>query len=221
MIDKALLLKIRKCLALARSANEHEAAAALAKARALMDEHGVTDAQLAMADIEEATARASRTRKPPVWENYIDHAVRRALGVISFISAGGDRTFIGRGAAPEIASYAFVILFRQLKAARADYIAAHLKRCKPGRKRQRADIFCEAWAAAVFAKVKALMPERQQDDGIGQYLAERHPGLVSIDARAAAMKGRSVWDDYMRGRQAGGSIDLHQGVAGQARQMLT
>ena len=41
MIDKALLAKIRKCLALARSANEHEAAAALAKARQLMEEHGV------------------------------------------------------------------------------------------------------------------------------------------------------------------------------------
>lgn len=42
-----LLARIRKCLALAKSANEHEAAAALATARRLMDEHGVDQADIA------------------------------------------------------------------------------------------------------------------------------------------------------------------------------
>lgn len=91
MIDKALLAKIRKCFALASSANEHEAAAALAKARALMEEHGITPEQLAMADVAEASARASRTKTPPRWENYLCAAVRRALGVQAFLSDKGDR----------------------------------------------------------------------------------------------------------------------------------
>lgn len=38
-----VLDKIRKCLALSTSSNEHEAAAALRQARKLMDAHGITD----------------------------------------------------------------------------------------------------------------------------------------------------------------------------------
>ncbi|WPZ06581.1 DUF2786 domain-containing protein [Pelagerythrobacter marinus] len=214
MIDKSLLAKIRKCFALASSSNEHEAAAALAKARALMDEHGVDEAQLAMAEIAEATARASRTIKPPKWENFLCFAVRRALGVTAFIDSGGDRTYVGRGPAPEIAAYAFAVLFRRLKAARKDYIASHLRRCRPGRKRQRADIFCEAWSMAVFSKIAALKPEQEEDELVGRYLAEHHPGLVEGNSRSAAMKGRGVWDDWSRGHRAGRDVDLHSGVGG-------
>ncbi len=220
MIDKAFLAKIRKCLALAKSANEHEAAAALAKARSLMEEHGVTDAHLAMADVEEATARASRTIKPPRWENFLCNAVEQALNVHAFISSNGDRTFVGRGATPQIATYAFAVLFRQLKAARSSYIASHLKRCKPGRKRQRADIFCEAWAYAVLAKIAALAPERQDDAGVGQYLAVHYPNLVPVTGRGAKMKGRGVWDDHSRGRSAGGAVNLNQGVSGGAAPLM-
>ncbi|MBB5987429.1 DUF2786 domain-containing protein [Sphingobium lignivorans] len=191
-MDKALLAKIRKCLALARSANEHEAAA----------------------------ARASRTVKPPKWEALLCQAVRRALGVIVFLDARGDRTYVGRAPAPEIAAYAFAVLFRQLKAARADYIARHLKRCKPGRKRQRADIFCEGWASSVYRKIADLLPERPEDGLVSQYLAERHPGLVQVDVRGAAMKGRSVWDDWSRGHSAGSKVDLHTGVGGSAAPLM-
>jgi len=212
VIDKALLAKIRKCLALAASANEHEAAAALAKARTLMEEHGVTEAQLAMVEIEEATARSSRTIRPLKWETYVCRMVERALGVVSFIDAVGDRTFIGRGPTAEIATYAFAFLFRRLKAARAEYIRRHLKRCRPGRKRQRADVFCEAWALAVFRKVAALAPEREPDGLIEQYLTERHPGLVNINARGASMKGRSTWNDFSSGSAAGRAVDLNHGV---------
>lgn len=209
MIDKTLLAKIRKCFALASSSNENEAAAALAMARKLMDEHGISDEQLALAEIEEATARASRTLRPPKWESYLARSIERALGVHGFINELGDRTFVGRGPAPEIATYAFTALFRRLKAARADYISKQLRRCKLGRKRQRADIFCEAWALAVFTKIKALMPELPDDELIGQFLAEHHPGLVTVQSRVAKLKGRGAWDDYARGQCAGREVDLN------------
>lgn len=122
MIDQQLLKKIQKCLRLAKSANEHEAAAALAKARELMDAHGLAEADVAMAEIEEATARASRNLRPPLWEAHLNSAINRALGTISFIDERGDRCFVGRGPTPAIASYAFAMLFRQLKIARAEYI---------------------------------------------------------------------------------------------------
>lgn len=210
MIDKALLAKIKKCLALARSANEHEAAAALAKARALMDAHGIDDATLALADIQEAAARASRNLRPPRWEGILAATVCRAVGVIQFIDERGDRCFIGRGHLPEIATYAFAVLFRQLKSARAEYIAKQLRRCKPGRKRQRADVFCEGWASAVLRKIIQLVPEPEEDEALGGYLAVQYPNLVTVNTRAAKMTRAT--DDYWRGRARGHKVNLHAGI---------
>lgn len=214
MIDKRLLAKIRKCLALARSDNEHEAAAALAKAAALMAEHGIDDATLALADIEEATARASRNQRPPKWETMLSSTVCRAFTCIVFINAEGDRTFIGRGARPEIAGYAFTVLYRQLKRARGDYIDSRLRRCKPGRKRQRADVFCEGWAAGCFNKIAAIVPEAEPDDVLERYLALTKPGLITIDSRSAKIAGKGAIDDWYNGLAKGKSAELNGGVGG-------
>lgn len=214
MIDKQLLLKIRKCLSLAKSANEHEAAAALAKARELMEMHGISDDDLAMAEIEEATARSTRNVRPPVWECHLNAAVNRALGTISFLDDRGDRCFVGRGPTPTIASYAFAMLFRQLKIARSEYIRTQLKRCKPGRKRQRADVFSQGWAYGVVQKVRDIAPERREDPAVERWLAVQHPGLVSIGARSAEIKGQAMSNDFWRGHESAGDVDLNHGVTG-------
>lgn len=216
MIDKRLLAKIRKCLALARSDNEHEAAAALERARALMAEHGIDDATLAMADVEEATARASRNIRPPKWETMLSATVCRAFACIVFINMDGDRVFVGRGARPDVAGYAFAVLYRQLKRARGDYIETRLRRCKPGRKRQRADIFCEGWAASAYSKIAAIVPECRDDDGLQQYLTLTRPGLVQVRSRAASITGKSANDDWFNGMAKGLSAELNGGVQGAA-----
>lgn len=219
-MDRKILDKIRKCLALTRSGNENEAASALAKARQLMDAHGITEADIALADVEEAPTRGTRTQRSPVWELILSETVCRAIGVTSYSDARGDRCFVGRAPAAEIASYAFAVLFRRLKKERAAYIKAHLKRCKPARKRLRADIFCQAWASMVFIKVKALVPERQPDPLVEQYLTERHPGLVVVQPRRAKPSGASMDRDRLRGALAGGDVDLNAGLHSEAASPL-
>jgi hypothetical protein len=217
---KAILAKIRKCLALAKSANENEAAAALAKARELMDAHEIDAETLKLSEIEEFAVRGQRAMRPPRWESLLVISVERALNVSSFIDDNLDRRFVGRGASSEIAGYAFTVLHRQLKKARAEYAATRLKRCKPGRKRQRADVFCEAWASAVFVKICGLVPPRRDDADIDQYLAVHHPGLVTVEARKAKISGGGANEDYWRGQQAGRAVELHQGVGASTAQGL-
>lgn len=219
-MNALLLAKIRKCLALAKSSNEHEAAAALAKARALMDEHGLSMDDIALSEIGEAKAKGTATQRPPLWETALCMTVRHALGCKVIIDADLHRLYIGPGPAPEIASYAFTVLFRQLKAARQEYVRQHLKRCRPGRKRQRADVFCEAWARAVYSKVKALMPAVPVNALVDQYIAERFGNdLVTVDNRSASTKGGRLENDYWRGHQAGREVDLSQGVGGRAERL--
>lgn len=212
MTDRAIIDKIRKLLALARGSSEHEAASALAKARAMMDAYGITDGDVAMAEVDEASTRCSRAATPPMWENALAITVERALGVMSF-HGGGIRTFIGRAPKAEIANYAFSVLHRTLKAQRAHYIATKLKRATLARKRARADVFCEGWAIAIYVKIEALYPASAQDELVDQYLADRHPGLVASDARVAKLKAE---DDYRCGHFAGSNVDLHMGVGGSA-----
>lgn len=53
-MDKEKVLdKIKKCLALGKSANEHEAAQALKQAQALMPKYEISDADVALSDIGE------------------------------------------------------------------------------------------------------------------------------------------------------------------------
>lgn len=214
------LQKIRKCLALATSANEHEAAAALAKARELMEAYEVSDGDVELADVEETTARASRTMRPPAWESILCDTVRRALNVLVYLDERGDRVYVGVGPRAEIAGYAFTALFRRLKAARGEYIRKHLRRCKPGRKRQRADIFCQGWAVAVHRKIAALAPVGQSDPLLQRYMQERHSGLVTVKNRAAQLKGEIGWRDYSNGADAGRAVDLHAGVGANAVELL-
>lgn len=212
MISKAMMARLRKCLALAKSANEHEAAAALDAARKIMDEYGVTSADVELAEIEEAAARGSRTQRPSKWESYLCAAVRRAFSVEVFIDGQLDRRYVGRGAAPEIASYAFTVLFRQLRKARGEYISTALRRCRPGRKRARADVFCEGYAAAVLTKMKALVPDREKDPLIEQYMVKHHSDLVAVDVREAKAGGARAGNDYWNGVSSGRAAQLHGGV---------
>lgn len=219
MDQKVLLAKIRKCLALAKSANEHEAAAALAKARALMDEHGLSMDDIAIAEIGETKATGSRTQRAPLWEEALCMTVRHATGCTAIIDTDLRRIYIGPGPTPDIAGYAFAALFRQLKAARKDYIQRRLKRCQPARKRQRADVFCEAWACAVYENVRALMPAVPANDATRQYVAQRFQNLARGECRAASEKGGRTDADYWRGHDAGRNVHLAQGVSGGAEQM--
>lgn len=219
MIDPAILKKIRKCLALSKSANEHEAAAALAKAKAIMADHGIDEAMLAMAEIEEHAARGTGAMKPAAWESILVMAVEHALNVMSFIDTDASRRFVGRGPLAEIASYSFLVLFRQLKAARKAYISTKLRRCSLAGKRARADVFSQGWASVVYRKIAAMAPRAPIDDALTNYLVVQHPGLVPVGTREAKINNRNA-HDYWNGAASGRQANLNQGVGGAEAQRL-
>jgi hypothetical protein len=214
---KAKLAKIRKCLALSRSANEHEAAAALEMARKLMADLGLSDDDAAFIDVEESAARGSRCIRPAMWEALLAATVARAIGCDKFLDENSDWRFVGRGPAAEIAAYAFRVLYRQLKSARGDYIRTKLRRCKVANKRCRADAFCEGWASAVYRKVTRIAPEFD-DAAVDQYIAKHHSDLVVVDRRRANVK--KGFGDYLAGSRDGSNVDLNRGVHQSATRLI-
>lgn len=222
--------KIKKCLALSASSNEHEAAAALRQARKLMEAHSVSDAEMLAAGATEHRQRAGAQLTPSLWEMKLATCVGDAFGCRTIFGSGGRYgrasskwIFIGCAPAPEIAGYAFEVLYRQCKRARETYIKTSLKRCKTTTKTRRADLFCEGWVVTVVGKIKAFAGTEKQDEAIDAYVASKFPALSGLNARNRN-DGRSLRDnevgDLIAGRLKGRDAELNRGVGGEQQRQI-
>jgi len=216
-----IIAKVKKCLALANSGNEHEAAAALRQAQKLMATHGISDLDIEHADIQEETARAGAAFKPARWEGELAVRVARAFDCKVFFRMGlvsgiGLWIFVGATPSGEIARYAFEVLLRQAKKARAHYIKTALKRCTKTRTR-RADLFCEGWVTAATLLAATFAGNKATRARITAYLEQKHSTLVTLTARDRNA-GRSLsergYGDFASGHRAGRGAQLNRGLGG-------
>lgn len=74
--------KVKKCIALSKSDNPHEAAAALRQAQALMRKHGIDEAGIAASEISAADVehKSGNTARPPAWETMLMMLIGTAFG---------------------------------------------------------------------------------------------------------------------------------------------
>lgn len=231
MTDREKIIdKIKKCLALSASSNEHEAATALRQACKMMEAHGVSDVEIQAADASEHHQRAGAQRTPSNWETRLASRIADAFGcrivfapAVFLIRPSASWVYIGCGAAPEVAGYAFEVLHRQCKRAREQYIKARLKRCKPGTKTRRADLFCEGWVGVAIDKVEAFAGNEQQSAAIEAYVATNYPALGNLNSRDRN-GDRSLRDheysDFMTGRLSGRDAELNRGVGGEQQRQI-
>ncbi|WP_051445028.1 DUF2786 domain-containing protein [Desulfocurvus vexinensis] len=111
-----LLDKVRKLLALAGSDNEHEAAAAAAKAQALLAEHNLSLADVPADETGTSAWTAEhRTRKClEKWAHRLAFHTAEAFGCQYFHDCNGRTSFVGCGADPEVCAWTFGYLYRTL-----------------------------------------------------------------------------------------------------------
>ena len=168
-----VMRKIRHCLALSASSNEHEAAAALRQAKKLMQKHRLTETDIHLADVGK-TSGAKVKAKRPVWDRRLSTVVAETFNCQTFTHStytkrGASITnrkasalFVGVNPAPIIAKYAYDALYVQVELARQGYLAAIRRgEVEPGRYSDttRANDFADAWVSQVASKVRALVPE--------------------------------------------------------------
>lgn len=218
----SIIRKARACLRLSESANEHEAARALAQAEALIRRHRLRDEELAAAEAREARASARTAHAPPRWQLILVGTVGKAFGCERLIDRDTipvEVVFVGVGPAPEVAAYAYGVLYRQCAAARQRYYRS--RRGKRGNRIRRADIFAEAWVVAVAKRVEAFAEEcpacRQ---AARSYVALRYPGLVPSRANAREIKGERDLLAAAEGWAAADGVTLHHGMGQHAAPAL-
>jgi hypothetical protein len=222
-----ILEKIRKCMALANSANEHEAAAALRQARKLMEMYQVSHAEMLAAGVKEASAKAGVLTKPSNWENYLAGYIAEVFGCKLIFRSGWHAShwaFIGLPPANDVAAYSFEVLYRQAKKARQEFMGLHLKRFKKTNKVRRADLFSLGWVQSACCAVSPLTPIDGAAEAIAAYVELKFSNLGKLDT-VDRNKGRSLSEKdemaLIHGRQSGRSAQLNKGVgAGAAPLML-
>lgn len=228
--DEALQ-KIKKCLALAASPEQHEAAAAMRQAQKLMQQFGLSEVDVSLADVSEVGQKA--VNAPLVqWEAWLAHIVAQAFGCVQYTSTqmvlGSNFTrrtqrsfvFVGVGASAEVASYAFEVLSRQCAKGRRAHISKQPKTCKPKTKVARGDLYAEGWVHGVNEKLDAFTQSETGAALITQYMEQRHPSMVGAKVKDRTT-GRNVKEvDFDQGFQAGREADLHHGLGGKPPQAL-
>jgi len=213
--------KVKKCLALSKSGNEHEAAAALRQAQKLMQTHGISDLDVEHANVQEEPTRAGAFLKPAQWQCALAGRVARAFDCQAIFRSNARRkiglwVFVGVTPAGEVACYAFEVLLRQARRARAHYIKTALRRCTTTRTR-RADLFCEGWVATATQSVENFAANETTQARIAAYLDHKHGARRTLEGRDRSA-GRNLsereYGDLEAGHRAGRDVQINRGLGG-------
>lgn len=223
--------KIRKCLALSRSAEPHEAAAALRQAQKLMEAYQVDAADLQQSRVSEAT-REVPAGALVAWQSALARVICDAFGceclwvrqrlLTHHLTIKRHRrvVFVGLDSSAEVAAYAFDVLFRQCVRARSGHIAAQPKTCKPATKTARGDRFATGWVQGVSALVSRFAGQTEAATALLEDHMRRKYDFKTVTPVRKDV-GRAVRpDDYMSGIAAGRKADLNRGVGSTSRPLL-
>lgn len=220
MLSPELMQRIRKCLALAKSDNPHEAAAALRQAQKLMQMHGLDNAEIQLAAIGES-AVGNRSASLPKWHGALIGAVAQAFVCQSIISTDPSGTrivFVGRHDCCEIAAYTYTVMRRHVLAARQRFIATLSPRCKPHTKTLRADSYCEGFVLALIELTEQLAMTDEERAVLETYLQRRFGALTTARSSRDTANAKRIRDrqpDYRaEGYCDGQQVEIHRGVRG-------
>lgn len=224
-MDKSKAIsKIRKCLALAKSSNPGEAAAAMRQAQALMRQFEVSDAEIELAAVREERIRATSAR-PQVWEVYLAELVAKSLGcqvlneterVWPSLRRECRFVFVGVEAHAEMAGYAFHVLQRQARQHRADYIATHTRGRKQAAKSAAGDAFAAAWVQQVSRLLTAYAGPEAAAAKAQAYVQQKYPALPEAKPGKRGLEGagKAGGHHFLAGALAGRKAQLARGVDG-------
>ncbi|MBI4928157.1 MAG: DUF2786 domain-containing protein [Anaerolineae bacterium] len=226
MTREEIIIKIKKCLELSSSSNEHEAALAMKRAQEMMAKHHITESDIEMSKITESDMQAHDSHKVPVHIVRLANLVVRAFGCGYFFIMQYHNwrnithvRFIGEGARPEIAAYAFDVLARQMGRGRKAYLAGLSRRLKRANRAKYAALWADGWVRSVSAKVVDMAMSPEERDRIEMAIARR--GTEKMTLKGHKLKNEKEFEAFLKGASAGKDVHLHKAVNERRRSMLS
>lgn len=216
-MDKEKALdKIKKCLALSKSSNEHEAAQALKQAQALMEKYEVNAVDIALSEVSEQGADRRMAVKLAEWQWAVANMISEVFGCKCY-QQGDAMVFYGLGNRAEIASYAFDVVYRQISAARREFLKTCRAR-KPSNRTYLADQFCNGWMMGAWGAVKKFEMSDEEKAVMDRYEKKEHSDMVEAktrDAKSSILQGSTMeYEALAQGMESGKKVQLHHAMNG-------
>ncbi len=239
MDNNKIIEKIQKCLDLAKSSNPNEAAAALRHAQGLMKKFGVSEVELQLAKIAEATSdnRVPQRPKKHVWG--LITLISDAFTVKGYtlpkphvnnkgrVEYRNHVVFVGNSASAELAKYAFDVCIETIKMARREYSKSVHGNCSAKTREQRLDSFSEGFVYGVRDNVTIFAMSQEDSDLIDNYVAVQHgevKSVMPVDTKKklkGKKRGTVLGSSLLDGLAEGEKVSLHVPVHGKESRKLT
>lgn len=210
--DKAVD-RIRKCLALSKSPNEHEAAAALRQAQALMAKFNVEADEVDLIQyVSDFVDHDDYTwgKKKPMIIDCVANVVIMAFGVsATWESSPAFKhrvRYFGKKANVMLATHAHSVVYRAVNSAWRTYLKQRPE--LTGWRGARAS-FVKGWCIAVATKVRDLNPDKEEEDRINR-AKEKHYARKLEEAEVGTKK---TYDALMvEGHEAAGDFSINRPI---------
>lgn len=219
MSKKAIMERLKKLMALSRSSNVHEAAAAMDRATQLMHEYQITEDDITLSNVTECNATFVWEAKvyPAKYQTRLWSMIQGVFGVqCVFTPYAGHITFYGLSGRAEVAAYTYDVLSRQLRRARAEFLKSQNKRLKRQTKISRADHFAEGWIVAVRSKAQSMVISKEERALMLTYAQCTWGQTETISARNAR-EARGTSEAFGSGYWEGKNASLHRPMSAEER----
>lgn len=194
MDDNRIIDKIKKCLALSKSDNQHEAAQALKHAHALMKKHQIDQDRIDIGDIHQTSSEVRFSLSE--WHIMLIDTIEKVFTVVAIFEENPIAKRIrwnGGKQSIELASYAYEVLFKQCNQCRTNYLKTNLKKVRiKTNKTYRANQYAEGWVNAVYFKVIDLVSpeEKEQHLRLKSFIGKDLEFVKAKDKRSKQEKSK-------------------------------
>lgn len=217
MEHRKIIDKICKCLRLSESGNPHEAAMALRQAHRLMKKYRISEDLVREAIVAESVVNIGQVYTPPFWVLALANLVADTFDCRVFVARHYGRRpeyrFLGLDFSPELSSYTFEVLLRQLTAAREEFIACVTAGDEAERDR-RGDVFAQAWLFRVAQTVRDFVRNEATLANVDAHIRAQH-GETADFSREPAQTDHADYEDILCGMRAANDVSLFRSLVNQ------
>ncbi|MGM7312399.1 DUF2786 domain-containing protein [Acinetobacter baumannii] len=212
MIDK-----ISKCLALSKSANEHEAAVALKQAQTLMQKYKISEKQILISDIKERIIQTKTQRTKDI-ERRLKVMIANVFECGSysgFYTLEGvkyqQHVFYGVEPNVSIATYAYNVLLPILIKNKQSYLATLHGNTKLKSKRRLGISYHRGWILGVEKKCRNLNPDKELKEKLSEY--EKTLNLIYCEVKSVKHYNKDMLNQArVKGYSDGSKVNLHHAI---------
>lgn len=217
-----VIRRIQKCLALGKSSNEHEAAAAMRQAQKLMEAYNILPEHVGMLVIELHPAKSTACTKPPRWEQWLATTIGRCFGCKVLHQRGwfdsvnnrngdlGKYIFIGPKAQAMTAAWTMDMLRNRVVAGRLGYLKDKAYP-KLAAKMAAGNTYCEGFVSALSRKVEDFAGN---DEATTKAIEDQVSQHSSGGSPKTTQRQKGSWADYDAGRAQGEKTAIHRPISG-------